>query len=114
MMAHTKKTGRQDPPRWNWVEMREKPAFIALEDGTRLEGVKVTILWPEIELQWKLVTDTNGLYIQEYRKMLEDYRVTITPSHRDYVFSPAEYDLPRVRGDFVDLDFTATPSDPNG
>jgi hypothetical protein len=87
--------------------------MVSLEDGTPLGGIEVTIFWPEIEQELTLVTDTAGRYRHEYADMFDDYRVTVTPLHPDHVFSPPDYDLPRVGGDFLALDFTAMPSTPD-
>jgi len=37
--------------RWNWREKREKPAFLALEDGTILRGHSVGA--PRDTRQWR-------------------------------------------------------------
>ena len=82
---------------------------VTLRDGTPLEGVEVTLFWPEGGGPLTFLTDTGGWYGYTWANCFQDRRITVTPSHPDYVFSPAEYDLPRVGDGSVDLDFVATP-----
>lgn len=84
--------------------------YVLLGDGTPVEYVEVTLMWPDTGSGPMVVrTDEDGWYSYEYGEFAEDDRLTVTPYHDDFDFDPTRYDLPRVHGDQLDLDFVAIP-----
>ena len=86
---------------------------VLLENGTPVESVEVYIDWvPYSAMKLTVFTDEAGWYNYRYDEYFEEDRVIITPSHPDYVFSPSAYDFSKgLRGNQLDLDFTASPID---
>ena len=85
-----------------------------MQDNSPLEGVEVTFFWPDppnvnSDGTWTVLTDEDGWYSDWHRTIWGDRVFTITPSYRDYIFSPTSYFFEGSYEDNLDLDFTAIP-----
>lgn len=86
--------------------------YVELEDGSPVEGVEVVFLWPAFLGDWEAteVTDETGWYGYSSEGRHPENSVTITPTHRNYDFSPINYGLEGIRDRSQhDLDFVAIP-----
>ena len=81
---------------------------VLLQDFSPLEGIEVVFFFPDYGDGPKdIYTDKTGWYSYVYGPV--DDRVTITPSSPAYIFSPTSYEIQKVQGDHLDLDFMAIP-----